>query len=297
MINQKTIINEVKARGVGIHSGSYVNLAIKPAPINHGIIFKRLDVDGKLVRAKNAFVNEVILSTSVEENGVSISTIEHLLSAIAAMGIDNLLIELDSFEVPIMDGSSAPFIFLLNSAGIIEQDEPKQFLVIEQTVEVSYGDSWARLSPFNGYKISVEIDFDHQTIKNSGQTLVIDFKDESYIKEIARARTFGKLSDLEHLQKHDKALGASMDNAIALSDDDVLNEEGVRYSNEFVKHKILDVVGDMYLLGHPLVGFYEGYKTSHLINNKLISAVLATQDNYRTTPLNDIPISFYVQSE
>jgi UDP-3-O-[3-hydroxymyristoyl] N-acetylglucosamine deacetylase len=293
MIKQQTIINEVRARGVGIHSGKYVNITLKPAEVNHGIIFKRLDVGGKLVRAQNAFVNEVILSTSVEENGVSISTIEHLLSAIAAMGIDNMLIEIDSFEVPIMDGSSAPFIFLLNSAGITKQDADKTFLVIKREVKVKSGDSWAKLSPFNGLKVSVEIDFEHQTIKNSEQSLTIDFAGESYVKEISRARTFGKIADLEKLQTQNKALGASMDNAIALSDDDVLNEEGVRYHNEFVKHKILDAIGDMYLLGYGLVGYYEGFKPSHMLNNKLLSAVLDDAGNYDLTTFDELPISFY----
>lgn len=293
MIKQQTIINPVKAKGVGIHSGNEINITLKPAPANHGIIFKRLDVDSKLVRAKNAFVNEVVLSTSIEEDGVVISTIEHLLSAIAAMGIDNLLIEIDSFEVPIMDGSSAPFIFLINSAGITKQEEDKLFLVVNKEVKVSHNDAWAKLLPYNGFKVSLEIDFEHKSIKASEQKLSIDFKNESYIKEISRARTFGKVSDLENLQKQNKALGASMDNAIALSDDDILNEEGVRYHNEFVKHKILDIVGDMYLLGHGLVGEYQGFKSSHMLNNKLLGELLANKDNYELKTFESLPISFY----
>lgn len=295
MIKQRTIENEVIALGVGIHSGKEVQMKLIPAPENHGIVFKRLDAGGKIVRAHNAVVNEVVLSTCLEQDGVKISTVEHLLSALSAMGIDNLLIELDSFEVPIMDGSSAPFIFLLQSAGIKEQSANKKFFVIKKEVKVQSGDKWASIKPYKGFKISLEIDFEHKKIKESNQKLTIDFNSESYLKEISRARTFGNMSDVKKLQANNLALGASMKNAIALSDDDVLNEEGMRYENEFVKHKILDIVGDMYLLGHNILGYYQGYKSGHMLNDKLLGVILKDEDNYEICEFdnNDLKINFY----
>jgi UDP-3-O-[3-hydroxymyristoyl] N-acetylglucosamine deacetylase len=254
-----------------------------------------MDVGGKLVRAHNAFVNEVVLSTGLENQGVKVSTVEHLMSAFSALGIDNVLVELDSFEVPIMDGSSAPFIFLVQSAGIEEQNAHKRFFVINETIRVENGDSWAQVSKFEGFKVSLEIDFDHKKVKESGQQLTIDFTKQSYLKEISRARTFGYMKDVEMMQRQNLALGASMDNAIALSDDDVLNEDGMRYQNEFVKHKILDIVGDLYLLGSNLIGHYEGYKTGHLLNDQLLSAILERPDTWsiETFEEDDSPIKFY----
>ena len=254
-----------------------------------------MDVGGKLVRAHNAFVNEVVLSTGLENQGVKVSTVEHLMSAFSALGIDNILVELDSFEVPIMDGSSAPFIFLVQSAGIEEQNAHKRFFVINETIRVENGDSWAQVSKFEGFKVSLEIDFDHKKVKESGQQLTIDFAKQSYLKEISRARTFGYMKDVEMMQRQNLALGASMDNAIALSDDDVLNEDGMRYQNEFVKHKILDIVGDLYLLGSNLIGHYEGYKTGHFLNDQLLSAILERPDTWsiETFEEDDSPIQFY----
>ncbi|CAC9602388.1 UDP-3-O-[3-hydroxymyristoyl] N-acetylglucosamine deacetylase (EC 3.5.1.108) [uncultured Gammaproteobacteria bacterium] len=295
MIKQRTIKKTVKARGVGIHSGSMVNMTLIPAEIDHGVVFRRMDAGGKLVRAHNAFVNEVVLSTGLENKGVKVSTVEHLMSAFSALGIDNVLVELDSFEVPIMDGSSAPFIFLVQSAGIEEQDAHKKFFVINETIRVENGDSWAQVSKFEGFKVSLEIDFDHKKVKESGQQLTIDFSKQSYLKEISRARTFGYMKDVEMMQRQNLALGASMDNAIALSDDDVLNEDGMRYQNEFVKHKILDIVGDLYLLGSNLIGHYEGFKTGHLLNDQLLSAILERSDTWsiETFEEENSPIRFY----
>ena len=295
MIKQRTIKKTVKARGIGIHSGSVVNMTLIPAEVDHGVVFRRMDVGGKLVRAHNAFVNEVVLSTGLENKGVKVSTVEHLMSAFSALGIDNILVELDSFEVPIMDGSSAPFIFLVQSAGIEEQNAHKRFFVINETIRVENGDSWAQVSKFEGFKVSLEIDFDHKKVKESGQQLTIDFAKQSYLKEISRARTFGYMKDVEMMQGQNLALGASMDNAIALSDDDVLNEDGMRYQNEFVKHKILDIVGDLYLLGSNLIGHYEGYKTGHLLNDQLLSAILERPDTWsiETFEEDDSPIKFY----
>jgi len=295
MLKQRTIKKTVKARGVGIHSGKLVNMSLIPAESDHGIVFKRLDAGGRQVHAHSAFVNEVVLSTGLESQGVKVSTIEHLMSAFSALGVDNVLVELDSFEVPIMDGSSAPFIFLVQSAGIEEQDAPKRFIVINNTVRVENGESWAQVSPYNGFKVTLEIDFEHKKIKESGQKLTIDFAEQSYLKEISRARTFGYERDVEDLQADGLALGASFDNAIALSDDAILNEDGMRYHNEFVKHKILDIVGDLFLLGGNMIGHYEGYKTGHMLNDQLLSAILSQPQAFiiETFDELDSPIHYY----
>ena len=295
MLKQRTIKKAVKARGVGIHSGKLVNMTLIPAGSDHGIVFRRLDAGGRQVHAHSAFVNEVVLSTGLESQGVKVSTIEHLMSAFSALGVDNVLVELDSFEVPIMDGSSAPFIFLVQSAGIEEQNAPKRFIVIKDTVRVENGKSWAQVSPHNGFKVTLEIDFEHQKIKESGQKLTIDFAKQSYLKEISRARTFGYERDVEDLQADGLALGASYDNAIALSDDSILNEDGMRYHNEFVKHKILDIVGDLFLLGGNMVGHYEGYKTGHMLNDQLLSAILSQPKAFTIEVFEEVesPIHYY----
>ena len=295
MVKQRTIKKTVKARGVGIHSGKLVNLTLIPAKADHGVVFKRLDAGGKEVHAHSAFVNEVILSTGLESQGVKVSTVEHLMSAFSALGIDNVMVELDSFEVPIMDGSSAAFIFLIQSAGIEEQDAHKRFIVIKDSVRVENGESWAQVSPYNGFKVTLEIDFEHKKVKESGQKLSIDFAKQSYLKEISRARTFGYLRDVEMLQKQNLALGASIDNAIALTDDNILNEDGLRFHNEFVKHKILDIVGDLFLLGSNFIGYYEGYKTGHMLNDQLLSAILSQPEAYSVDTFEELdsPIKYY----
>jgi len=295
MVKQRTIKKTVKARGVGIHSGKLVNMTLIPAESDHGVVFKRLDAGGRQVHAHSAFVNEVVLSTGLESQGVKVSTIEHLMSALSALGVDNVLVELDSFEVPIMDGSSAPFVFLVQSAGIEEQAAPKRFIVIKNTIRVENGESWAQVSPHNGFKVTLEIDFEHKKIKESGQKLTIDFAEQSYLKEISRARTFGYERDVEMLQKQNLALGASIDNAIALSDDDILNEDGMRYHNEFVKHKILDIVGDLFLLGGNVIGYYEGYKTGHMLNDQLLSAILSQPQAFTIEAFEELesPIHYY----
>ncbi|MDC0446797.1 UDP-3-O-acyl-N-acetylglucosamine deacetylase [Gammaproteobacteria bacterium] len=295
MIKQRTIKKSVQARGVGIHSGKTVNMKLLPAELNHGIVFRRMDAGGKEVKALNVFVNELVLSTSLKDGDVKVSTVEHLMSAFSALGIDNIVVELDSFEVPIMDGSSSPFVFLVQAAGIEEQNASKNFIVIKKPIKVKRGDSWAELSPYNGFKISIEIDFDHEKVKESGQKISIDFSNQSYLKEISRARTFGYMRDLETLKAANKALGASPDNAIALTDDDILNEDGLRYSNEFVKHKVLDIVGDLYLLGANVIGHYEGFKTGHFLNNELITTLQAKKDAWaiETFEEENAPVSFY----
>jgi UDP-3-O-[3-hydroxymyristoyl] N-acetylglucosamine deacetylase len=295
MVKQRTIKKIVKARGVGIHSGKLVNMTLIPAESDHGVVFKRLDAGGRQVHAHSAFVNEVVLSTGLESQGVKVSTIEHLMSALSALGVDNVLVELDSFEVPIMDGSSAPFVFLVQSAGIEEQDAPKRFIVIKNTIRVENGESWAQVSPHNGFKVTLEIDFEHKKIKESGQKLTIDFAEQSYLKEISRARTFGYERDVDALQAVGLALGASFDNAIALSDDDILNEDGMRYHNEFVKHKILDIVGDLFLLGGNVIGHYEGYMSGHMLNDQLLSAILAQPQSFSIETYEELesPIHYY----
>jgi len=295
MVKQRTIKKTVKARGVGIHSGKLVNMTLIPAESDHGVVFKRLDAGGRQVHAHSAFVNEVVLSTGLESQGVKVSTIEHLMSALAALGVDNVLVELDSFEVPIMDGSSAPFVFLVQSAGIKELDAPKRFIVIKDIIRVENGKSWAQVSPHNGFKVTLEIDFEHKKIKESGQKLTIDFSEQSYLKEISRARTFGYERDVEALQAGGLALGASIDNAIALSDDDILNEDGMRYHNEFVKHKILDIVGDLFLLGGNVIGHYEGYKTGHMLNDQLLTAILSQPQAFSIETFEELesPIHYY----
>jgi len=295
LIKQRTIKKSVRARGVGIHSGKTVNMRLLPAEPNHGIVFRRMDAGGKEVKALNVFVNELVLSTSLQDGDVKVSTVEHLMSAFSALGIDNIVVELDSFEVPIMDGSSSPFVFLVQAAGIEEQDASKNFIVIKKPIKVKRGDSWAELSPYKGFKISIEIDFDHEKVKESGQKISIDFSNQSYLKEISRARTFGYMRDLETLKAANKALGASPDNAIALTDDDILNEDGLRYSNEFVKHKVLDIVGDLYLLGANVIGHYQGFKTGHFLNNELITSLQAKKDAWAIETFEEekAPVSFY----
>ena len=295
MIKQRTIKKSVQARGVGIHSGKTVNMKLLPAEPDHGIVFRRMDAGGKEVKALNVFVNELVLSTSLQDGDVKVSTVEHLMSAFSALGIDNIVVELDSFEVPIMDGSSSPFVFLVQAAGIEEQDSSKNFIVIKKPIKVKRGDSWAKLTPYNGFKISIEIDFDHEKVKESGQKISIDFSNQSYLKEISRARTFGYMRDLETLKAANRALGASPDNAIALTDDDILNEDGLRYTNEFVKHKVLDIVGDLYLLGANVIGHYEGYKTGHFLNNELIKTLQNKKDTWtiETFEGDNAPVSFY----
>jgi len=295
LIKQRTIKKSVQARGVGIHSGKTVNMKLLPAELNHGIVFRRMDAGGKEVKALNVFVNELVLSTSLKDGDVKVSTVEHLMSAFSALGIDNIVVELDSFEVPIMDGSSSPFVFLVQAAGIEEQNASKNFIVIKKPIKVKRGDSWAELSPYNGFKISIEIDFDHEKVKESGQKISIDFSNQSYLKEISRARTFGYMRDLETLKAANKALGASPDNAIALTDDDILNEDGLRYSNEFVKHKVLDIVGDLYLLGANVIGHYQGFKTGHFLNNELITSLQAKKDAWAIETFEEekAPVSFY----
>ena len=279
MIRQRTLNNTIRATGVGLHSGEKVYLTLKPAPINSGIVFRRTDLDPVVDIPANALqVGETTLSTTLVKDHARVDTVEHLLSAMAGLGIDNAIVELSAQEVPIMDGSSGPFVFLLQSAGIAEQDAPKRFIRIKRKIEVREGDKVASFVPYNGFKVSFEIDFDHPVFKQSIQKASLDFSSTSYVKEVSRARTFGFTKDLEYMRSKNLALGGSVKNAIVVDDYRVLNEDGLRYDDEFVKHKILDAVGDLYLLGHSLIGEFVGHKSGHGLNNRLLRELLQHED-------------------
>lgn len=274
--------------GVGLHTGEKVYLTLKPAPVNTGVIFHRVDLNPVVeIPARSSNVGETTLSTTLVKGDIKISTVEHLLSAMAGLGIDNVIVEVSAAEVPIMDGSAGPFVFLLQSAGILEQNAPKKFLRIKQKIVVSEGDKWASLEPFDGYKVSFTLDYDHPVLKNSVQEAVLDFSTTSYVKEVSRARTFGFLSEYEWLKANNLALGGSLNNAIVIDDFRVMNEDGLRYEDELVKHKILDVVGDMYLLGTGLIGAFRGFKSGHTLNNRLLEVLLAKKSAWEIVTFED----------
>ena len=276
MLRQRTLKNVIRATGVGLHSGEKVFLTLRPAPVDAGIVFRRVDLDPVVEIPANAeLVTETILCTGLSCGPAKVQTVEHLLSALAGLGIDNCLIELSAAEVPIMDGSAGPFVFLLQSAGIAEQDAPKRFIRIRRPIEVRDGDKIARFEPYDGFRIGFTVQFDHPAIPSTQSRAEVEFSTEAYIKEVSRARTFGFMRDLEYMRERNLGLGGSMDNAIVLDEFRVLNEDGLRYADEFVRHKILDAVGDLYLAGRPILGAYEGYKSGHALNNKLVRAVLA----------------------
>ncbi|MAK92670.1 MAG: UDP-3-O-[3-hydroxymyristoyl] N-acetylglucosamine deacetylase [Oceanospirillaceae bacterium] len=295
MIPQRTLKNTIRATGVGLHSGEKVYLTLKPAPVNTGIVFRRTDLDPVVdIPAHADSVGETTLSTTLVKDHARVDTVEHLLSAMAGLGIDNAIVELSAQEVPIMDGSSGPFVFLLQSAGIAEQGAPKRFIRIKRKVEVKEGDKIASFVPYEGFKVSFEIDFDHPVLKQSVQKASLDFSSTSYVKEVSRARTFGFTKDLEYMRSKNLALGGSVKNAIVVDEYRVLNEDGLRYEDEFVKHKILDAVGDLYLLGHSLIGEYIGYKSGHGLNNKLLRELFAQEDAWEFVefPEETAPISY-----
>jgi len=298
MIRQRTLKNVIRATGVGLHTGDKVYLTLRPAPVDAGIIFRRVDLDPPVeVQAKAENVGDTTLSSTLSDGDVRISTVEHLLSALAGLGIDNAYVDLSAAEVPIMDGSAGPFVFLIQSAGIVEQDAPKRFIRIKRTVLVEEDDKWVKFEPFNGFKVSLTIDFDHPVFKGRSQVSEMDFSTTSFVKEVSRARTFGFMSQLEALQANNLALGGSLDNAIVVDDFRILNEDGLRYDDEFVKHKVLDAIGDLYLLGHSLIGAFSGYKSGHGLNNRLLRTLLANEDAWELVTFEDpklAPIS-YVQ--
>jgi UDP-3-O-[3-hydroxymyristoyl] N-acetylglucosamine deacetylase len=278
MVKQRTLKNPVQATGVGLHTGERVDLALRPAPANSGIVFRRVDISPPVsIRAEAHAVKDTRLSTCLEMDGVRVSTIEHLMSALAGLGVDNAIVELNSAEIPIMDGSAGTFIFLLQSAGIVEQSAAKQFIRIKKTVEVKDGDKWVRFEPFNGYKLGFTINFAHPVFATTKQNVTVDLGEHSYIKEVSRARTFGFMQDVEAMRAQGLALGGNLDNAIVMDEYRVINPDGLRFEDEFVKHKVLDAIGDLYLLGHPLIGAFSGYKSGHALNNALLRVLLADE--------------------
>lgn len=296
MIKQRTLKNTIRATGVGLHTGNKIYLTLRPAPLDTGIVFRRVDLEDAIdVLACPQNVTDTRFSTTIEKDGVRISTIEHLMSAFAGLGIDNAIVELTAPEVPIMDGSAGPFVFLLQSAGIEEQPAAKKFLRIKKRVSVEDENKWAAFEPFDGFKVSFAIDFKHPVFENSGKTASMDFSTTSFVKEVSRARTFGFMSDLETMQKNGYARGGGFDNAIVMDDYRVLNEDGLRYEDEFVKHKILDAIGDLYLLGHPLLGEFSAYRSGHHLNNRLLRVLLQDQEAWELVSYDesdDVPIAY-----
>jgi len=296
MIKQRTLKNCIKATGVGLHSGKKVLVTLRPAPAHSGIVFRRVDVTPAVAipaRAEN--VGDTRLSTSLAKGEVRIATVEHLLSAFAGLGIDNAYVDVSAPEVPIMDGSAGPFVFLIQSAGIEEQSAPKQFVRIKRPVSVEDGDKWARLEPFDGFKVSFSIDFDHPLFDETIKFAEVDFSTTSFVKEVSRARTFGFLKEVEMLREKDLALGGSLQNAVVIDDYRVLNEDGLRYEDEFVRHKILDAIGDLYLLGHGLIGAFRGHKSGHALNNRLLQRLLADKSAWELVDYRDeveLPLTF-----
>jgi UDP-3-O-[3-hydroxymyristoyl] N-acetylglucosamine deacetylase len=279
MLGQRTLRNIIRATGVGLHTGKKVMMTLRPAGPDRGIVFRRVDLPHPVeIEARAENVGETMLGTTLVGGEARISTVEHLLSAFAGLGIDNACVDLTAAEVPIMDGSAGPFVFLLQSAGIEEQTLPKRFIRIRKPIEARDGDKWARFDPFEGFKVNFEIEFDHPVFKRRLQRASMNFSTTSFLKEISRARTFGFMRDLETLRAHNLALGGTLHNAIVLDDVGVVNEDGLRYEDEFVKHKILDAIGDLYLLGHSLVGEFSGHKSGHDLNNRLLRALLADRD-------------------
>ena len=288
MIYQKTLRNVIRAKGVGLHTGEQVNLTMRPAPPDTGIIFRRVDLRPVIeIPARLDHVTDTRLSTALGHEGVRISTVEHLLSAFSGLGIDNAIVDVSAAEVPIMDGSAGPFVFLIQSAGVEEQPAAKRFLRIRRTVEVSDGDKWARFMPHQGFKVGFTIDFRHPLFKRRSSRAEIDFTRTSFVREVSRARTFGFMRDLEKLRENQLALGGSLDNAVVLDDYRVVNEDGLRYDDEFVKHKVLDAVGDLYLLGHSLIGAFCGHKSGHALNNRLLRALVQQQDAWEIVTFED----------
>ncbi|GLR76879.1 UDP-3-O-acyl-N-acetylglucosamine deacetylase [Aliivibrio sifiae] len=297
MIRQRTLKSIVQMTGVGLHSGRKVTLTLRPAASNTGVIYRRTDLNPPVdFPADPESVRDTMLCTAlVNDEGVRISTVEHLNAALAGMGIDNVVIEVDAPEIPIMDGSASPFVYLLQSAGIEELNTAKKFIRIKKPVRIEDGDKWAEIRPYNGFRLDFTIDFNHPAIESDDQRLVFDFSSQSFIKDISRARTFGFMRDIEYLQSQNLCLGGSFDCAIVLDDYRILNEDGLRFDNEFVTHKVLDAVGDLYMCGHSILGELSAYKSGHALNNQLLRAVLADQEAWEWTTIEDeqeSPVAF-----
>lgn len=297
MLRQRTLKNLVRATGVGLHSGEKVFLTLRPAPVDTGIVFRRTDLDPVVEIPANAtLVSETVLCTGLSCGPAKVQTVEHLLSALAGLGVDNAYIELTAPEVPIMDGSAGPFVFLLQSAGIAEQNAAKRFIRIRKPVEVRDGDKFARFEPYDGFRIGFTVAFNHPAIPTAQSRAEVEFSTDAYVREVSRARTFGFMRDLEYMRERNLGLGGSMDNAIVLDEFRVLNEDGLRYADEFVRHKILDAVGDLYLAGHPIIGAFEGFKSGHALNNTLVRALLADAEAWEevryTDPVAAAPVVY-----
>jgi UDP-3-O-[3-hydroxymyristoyl] N-acetylglucosamine deacetylase len=300
-LRQRTLKESIRATGIGLHSGDKVYMTLRPAPANAGIVFRRLDLPEPVdVPAHALNVTETMLGTTLEHGAGKVGTVEHLLSAMAGLGVDNAFVDLTAAEVPIMDGSAAPFVFLLQSAGIEEQNAPKRFVRVRKRVEVHEGDKWVRLDPHDGFRISVELDFDHPALRKHRQAMSMDFSTATFLKEISRARTFGFLKDLETSRALERALGGSLDNAIVMDDYRVLNEDGLRFRDEFVRHKVLDALGDLYLVGSSLIGEFTGFKCGHRLNNLLLRRLLEEPESYEEVVFEDdehrSPVSYQLAS-
>lgn len=278
MLKQRTLKSVISATGVGLHSGEKVTMNLKPAAVNTGIVFKRIDLpNAPQIAVHPLAVNDTRLSSALESSGARVATVEHLMSALSGLGVDNLIIELTAAEVPIMDGSSVPFIYLLQTAGLQEQDQAKKFVRILKPIQVKDGDKWARFEPYHGFKAEFTIDFAHPVFEFSGKTVTIDYDEQSYVSEISRARTFGFMHEVEYLRANGLARGGSLDNAIVLDEYRILNQGGLRYEDEFAKHKVLDAIGDLYILGYPILGHFKAFKSGHALNNQLLRALIADE--------------------
>ncbi len=299
MLKQRTLKKAISATGVGLHNGEKVTLTLRPAAADTGIVFKRVDLPqpNEILATPNA-VHDTRLCSALEANGARVATVEHIMSALAGLGVDNVYIEVDASEIPIMDGSSGPFIFLLQQAGITEQDAAKKFIRVKKTVEVIDGDKWVRFEPYHGFKVDFTINFNHPVFENSGSQVKIDFAEDSYIKEISRARTFGFMHEVEYLRSNGLARGGSLDNAIVLDEYRVINDDGLRYDDEFAKHKVLDAIGDLYMLGHPILGAFYAYKSGHALNNQLLRALMQDETAWEYATFEkqeDAPETFSTQ--
>ncbi len=288
MINQRTLKNAIRATGVGLHTGEKIYLTLLPAPVDTGIVFRRVDLNPPVeIEAKAHNVGETTLSTTLMKGDVRVSTVEHLLAAMAGLGIDNAVVELSAAEVPIMDGSAGPFVFLIQSAGVQEQSAPKKFIRIKKPVVLEEGDKRAAFLPFDGFKVTFSIDFDHPVFQGRSLTTSVDFSSSSFVKEVSRARTFGFMHEIEYLRSKGLARGGSVDNAIVVDDYRILNEDGLRYEDEFVKHKVLDAIGDLYLLGNSLIGEFQAHKSGHGLNNKSLRQLIAQTDAWEVVTFAD----------
>lgn len=301
MIPQRTLKNVVRATGVGLHTGQKVYLSLRPASANTGIMFRRIDLAQPVdIPAAALRVGDTRLSCCLERDGIRVATVEHLMSAFAGLGVDNAYVDLTAGEVPIMDGSAGPFVFLIQSAGVQEQNAPKRFIRILKTVEVRDGEKWARFEPHSGFRVDFSIAFNHPVFQQASQRIQVDFAATSYVKEIARARTFGFMQDVESMRAQGLGLGGSLDNAVVMDEFRVLNSDGLRYEDEFVKHKVLDAMGDLYLLGHPVIGAFSAHKSGHALNNRLARALLADKPAWELVSferLEEAPTFLRVQSQ